>query len=303
MSGRVLITGGAGFIGSHLADVLLRCGYRVRAFDNLSPQVHGDLEGRPSYLDPDVELIEGDVRDPQAVRDALRGVDAVYHFAAMVGVGQSMYEVSKYTAGNGLGTAVLLEALIERPVERLVVASSMSIYGEGLYRTPGGRLVSGIERGLEQLKRGEWELRDAEGVLTPVPTPENKTPSLAQQFGVSSRLTINTLQKSQPVITYIRPFAPELIGWIRDFGQGASAYDANGHYARIQPIFNAFSATINPGVLTPIPPSARGNFLQTDQNKRCPGAAAQPPADKSAPFTDDGRLLGSCEPSQVPPGP
>jgi phospholipid/cholesterol/gamma-HCH transport system substrate-binding protein len=130
----------------------------------------------------------------------------------------------------------------------------------------------------------------------------HKTPSLAEQFGVSSRLTINTLQKSQPVITYIRPFAPELIGWIRDFGQGASAYDANGHYARIQPIFNAFSATVNPGVLTPIPPSQRGIFNMTDVNKRCPGAAAQPPADKSAPFTDDGRLLPDCDPSQVPPG-
>src|SRR3954453_7821039 len=135
----------------------------------------------------------------------------------------------------------------------------------------------------------------------------NKTPSLAQQFGVSSKLTIDTLQKSQPVVTYIRPFAPELIGWIRDFGEGASAYDANGHYARIQPIFNAFSVTSNPTgggqVLVPNTPSQRGNFTQTHQLRRCPGAASQPPEDKSAPFTDDGRLLPDCDPNQVPPGP
>src|SRR3954447_15220713 len=180
MGGRILITGGAGFIGSHLADELLRKGYKVREFDNLSPQVHGPDAGRPAYLDPDVELIEGDVRDPQAGPEALAGVDGVYHFAAMVGVGQSMYELSKYTAVNNLGTAALLEALIERPVERMVVASSMSIYGEGLYRTAEGKLVGGADRSLDQLKRGAWELADSRGApLAPVPTPETKTPSLA----------------------------------------------------------------------------------------------------------------------------
>ena len=133
----------------------------------------------------------------------------------------------------------------------------------------------------------------------------NKTPTLAQQFGVTSKLTVDALQQAQPVVTYIRPFAPELIGWIRDFGQGASAYDANGHYARIQPMFNAFSVTDNPAgqVLTPNTPAQRAIFNQTDQLRRCPGAASQPPADKSAPFLDDGRLIGDCLPSEVPPGP
>ena len=185
MSKRILITGGAGFIGSHLADALLRRGYRVRAFDSLIPQVHGDGGRRPHYLTREAELVEGDVRDPLRVRSALLGVDAVFHFAAMVGVGQSMYEVCRYTAVNNLGTAVLLEALIERPVERLVVASSMSVYGEGLYRSNSGRLVSGLERGIEQLKRGEWELRDDSGLLGPVPTPESKTPSLASVYALS----------------------------------------------------------------------------------------------------------------------
>src|SRR3954467_10636492 len=94
---QILITGGAGFIGSHVADALLARGHRVRALDNLSPQVHGGLDGRPAYLDPDVELLHGDVRDAAAVRRALEGVDAVYHFAAAVGVGQSMYEIEHYT--------------------------------------------------------------------------------------------------------------------------------------------------------------------------------------------------------------
>src|SRR5206468_133624 len=115
MTRQVLITGGAGFIGSHLADDLLRHGYRVRALDNLSPQVHGQALRRPAYLTDKVELIVGDVRDRDVVRRALRGVDVVYHFAAMVGVGQSMYELDRYVDVNTRGTAVLLEALIERP--------------------------------------------------------------------------------------------------------------------------------------------------------------------------------------------
>src|SRR5437588_2475077 len=106
MTTHVLITGGAGFIGSHLADELLRQGYRVRALDNLSPQVHGQARGRPRYLSPEVELMVGDVRDGATVRRALRGVDVVYHFAAAVGVGQSMYQLDHYVDTNTRGTAV-----------------------------------------------------------------------------------------------------------------------------------------------------------------------------------------------------
>jgi dTDP-L-rhamnose 4-epimerase len=186
MSGSVLITGGAGFIGSHLADELLDHGYSVKALDNLADQVHGTDAGRPGYLNPEVELIEGDVRDPEAVRKALDGIDAVYHYAARVGVGQSMYEIEKYTSVNNLGTAVLLEALIEKPVRRLVVASSMSIYGEGLYTDAQGRPVIGQERDLERLKARDWEVRDDQGQpLTPVPTPESKMPCLSSVYALS----------------------------------------------------------------------------------------------------------------------
>ena len=182
----VLITGGAGFIGSHLADELLRHGYRVRALDNLSPQVHGEQPERPSYLHPDVELVVGDVRNPSAVREALEGINAVFHLAASVGVGQSMYEVAQYTEVNNYGTAVLLEALVDSSVERLVTASSMSIYGEGLYRTPSGAVREGFERSLEQLEADVWELQGADGnLLHPVPTPEHKTPSLSSVYALS----------------------------------------------------------------------------------------------------------------------
>ena len=186
MRQRVLITGGAGFIGSHVATELLEKGYSVRVLDNLAPQVHGPERKRPAYLDRDVELVVGDVREPQTIRRALKGVDAVYHFVANVGVGQSMYEIADYTSVNNLGTAVLLEAIIEKPVERLIVASSMSIYGEGLYRAPDGSISIGIERTLDQLKQGAWEVRNAKGeILQPVATPETKPPVLASVYALS----------------------------------------------------------------------------------------------------------------------
>jgi dTDP-L-rhamnose 4-epimerase len=182
----VLITGGAGFVGSHLADELLVHGYQVRALDNLSSQVHGLENKKPEYLSPDVELIIGDIRDRRAMQRALEGMDAVFHLAAAVGVGQSMYEIAHYTSINTLGTAVLLEVIAQRPVERLVLASSMSLYGEGLYRTATAEIREGRQRNLEQLRRGEWELTDEDGSpLTPIPTPETKQPDIASIYALS----------------------------------------------------------------------------------------------------------------------
>ncbi len=186
MNKHVLITGGAGFIGSHVADELLRHGYRVRVLDNLSEQVHGASREPPIYLSDDVELMIGDVRDPAVVRRALRGIDAVYHFAAIVGVGQSMYQIAEYTSVNNLGTATVLEALIEQPVERFVIASSVSIYGEGQYQTQAGLPYNPPDRTLDQLRAGDWELRDQQGdVLIPVPTQESKLPNLASVYALS----------------------------------------------------------------------------------------------------------------------
>jgi dTDP-L-rhamnose 4-epimerase len=177
---KVLITGGAGFIGSHLADELVREGYRVRALDSLVEQVHGEAQ-RPGYLSDEIELIAGDVRNAEVVRGALEGIDAVFHFAARVGVGQSMYEPAEYADANTAGTGVLLEALLEHPVRKLVVASSMSVYGEGAYEP-----APAVERSREQLERGEWEPRGPNGEeLSPVPTPESKPPSLASVYALT----------------------------------------------------------------------------------------------------------------------
>ncbi len=186
MAKRVLIIGGAGFIGSHLVDDLLNHGYNVRVLDNLTPQVHGDGSARPPYLNRDAELLVGDVRDRAALARALARVDQVVHFAAMVGVGQSMYQVTDYTSVNDLGTAVLGEALIANPVERLLVASSMSVYGEGLYRDAEGRRVDDAARTPQQMRLGTWDLADTAGrPLVPLPTPETKRPDLASIYALS----------------------------------------------------------------------------------------------------------------------
>jgi dTDP-L-rhamnose 4-epimerase len=174
---RVLVTGGAGFVGSHLVDALLARGDRVRILDNFDPQVHGPAREAPAWLQPEAELLRGDVRDRQIWDRALEGVDVIYHLAAAVGVGQSMYEVADYTEVNTQGTANLLQAMIDRKMrpDRLVVASSMSIYGEGRYRREDGGEPSATRRSAEDLRQHRWELRDPDGAeLIPEPTPEDE---------------------------------------------------------------------------------------------------------------------------------
>src|SRR5437763_8477568 len=155
---RVLITGGAGFIGSHTSDLLLEAGYQVRLLDNLTPQVHGPSRQPPVYLNPGAELTVGDVTDHAALDRALRGVDLVLHLASTVGVGQSMYDMVSYVQNNEVGTATLLEALAKRPCARLVVASSMSVYGEGLCRDASQQSVHPAERAVQELRNASWGL-------------------------------------------------------------------------------------------------------------------------------------------------
>jgi dTDP-L-rhamnose 4-epimerase len=188
---RVLITGGAGFIGSHLADRLLADGHEVRALDSLDPQVHtGGV--RPDYLDSEADLRVGDVRDREAVRDALEDIDAVVHFAAAVGVGQSMYEIERYTSINAIGAAVVLEEALERrdTIRKLLVASSMSIYGEGQYRNPRTG-ESGLAPGLRpesQLSARTWEVLADDGrPLEPEPTAESKPLRPTSIYAVNKR--------------------------------------------------------------------------------------------------------------------
>ena len=188
---RVLITGGAGFIGSHLADRLLADGHEVRALDSLDRQVHTD-GARPDYLDDEIELQVGDVRDHEAVRQALDGVDAVVHFAAAVGVGQSMYEIERYTSVNAIGAAVVLEEAVARrdSIRKLLVASSMSIYGEGQYRNPrtGESGIAPWLRPESQLAAREWEVLGEDGLpLEPEPTSEAKPLRPTSIYAINKR--------------------------------------------------------------------------------------------------------------------
>ncbi|OHV70339.1 nucleoside-diphosphate-sugar epimerase [Mesorhizobium sp. LCM 4577] len=222
---RVLVTGGCGFIGRHVAQELIEHGYEVRILDVLLDQVHGS---EAISIPGGAELTKGDVRDPGAVAEAVSGIDAVIHLAAEVGVGQSMYEIARYVGTNDLGTATLLQALIKQPVERIVVASSMSIYGEGLYETPDGRRIDDARRKPSDIRNGQWDPLSAAGEsLSPIPTDEEKRPDLASIYALTK-------------------YAQERAVLI--FGQ---AYDADAVALRLFNVFGAGQALANPytGVL------------------------------------------------------
>ncbi len=187
---RVLVTGGAGFVGSHLVDALVARGYRVRVYDSLERQVHPG--GRvPSYLARDVEFIHGDCRDRERLKRALDGIDVVYHEAAYVGVGQSMYEIRRYVEGNSVGGATLLDILAneKHSVKKLIVASSMSIYGEGGYHCSQCGVVSPPLRTKEQMTKHDWELHcpKCSRITNPIGTTEDKPLQPTSIYAVTKR--------------------------------------------------------------------------------------------------------------------
>lgn len=193
MAGLVLVTGGAGFIGRHVVRALLEQGYAVRVVDSLIEQVHHG--GDPDPIMAHVEFLRGDVRDPTLMTEAVRGADKVIHLAAEVGVGQSMYAIDRYVSVNDHGSAVLFQALTGHPVERVVVASSMSVYGEGLYRSGAGLTVDDAVRPAQRREGTGWDPAGPDGErLTPVATPEWKRPELASVYAVTKyvqeRLTL-----------------------------------------------------------------------------------------------------------------
>jgi dTDP-L-rhamnose 4-epimerase len=188
---KVLVTGGAGFIGSHLVDALIKEGHKVRILDSLADEVH---HGRvPDYLNPDAEFVHGTVCDPETVSDAMEDIDAVFHLAAELGLGRSMYQVRRFVTGNDLGTAVLLEELIKRRdrVKKLVVASSMSLYGEGPYRCAKCDLVSFPDLRSEAAlgaKRWEFECPNCGEQIETVPTPEDKPLNPTSVYAVGKQV-------------------------------------------------------------------------------------------------------------------
>src|SRR3954451_14569374 len=176
MGKKILVTGGAGFIGSHLVDALIARGHQVRVLDALIPQVHAS--DKPEFLDKRAEFIRADICDRDALQRALEGVAVVFHQAAEVGVGQSMYEMERYVRANTLGTSILLEEIVARrdTIKKLIVASSMSVYGEGAYTCPKHGVQSPKLRSPGQLAKHDWELHceSCGSVLKPAPTSEEK---------------------------------------------------------------------------------------------------------------------------------
>jgi dTDP-L-rhamnose 4-epimerase len=172
---KILVTGGAGFIGSFLVDKLISLGHEVRILDNLEEQVHGGK--KPDYLNPEAEFIYGDVRNYDAFKQALDGIEVVFHEAAAVGVAQSNYEVKRYVDVNVGGTANLLDIIVNdkhRTVKKILTTTSMTAYAEGLYTCPDCGMVKGELRSLDQLKQKDWQMycSNCHSSIEPIPTPE-----------------------------------------------------------------------------------------------------------------------------------
>jgi dTDP-L-rhamnose 4-epimerase len=185
----ILVTGGAGFIGSFLVDSLIKEGHQVRILDNIEPQVHG--LGLPKYLNSQAEFFRGDVKNEEDVKKSLKDVDSIVHFGAMVGVGQSMYQIRRYVDTNIGGTAQLLDTLVnsEHNVKKLIVAASMSSYGEGSYNCESCGIVSPPLRSESQMKSNIWELNcpSCNKILKPIPTPESKTQDINSVYALTKK--------------------------------------------------------------------------------------------------------------------
>lgn len=178
----ILVTGGCGFIGRYVVEELLQHGYGVTVLDAFIGQVHGGAEAETFA---DIRLVKGDVRDRACLNDALDGADGIIHLAAEVGVGQSMYEIDRYVGANDLGTATVLQAVIDQPVRRIVVASSMSVYGEGRYALDG-KPCGLVRRSQARIKAGQWEPVGPDGGrLEPVATDEEKPVDLASIYALT----------------------------------------------------------------------------------------------------------------------
>lgn len=188
---KILVTGGAGFIGSHLVDRLVKEGHVVRIFDNLDPQVHRGGKP-PEYLNKNAEFINGDVTNRRELQDVIKGMDAIYHEASAVGVGQSMYEIEHYVKVNSLGTAILLDILAnsKHTIRKVIIAASMSSYGEGVYACPScKKMVRPQLRPDEQMAKKDWELHcpTCQHYLQPRPTDEEAKQNCNSIYAITKK--------------------------------------------------------------------------------------------------------------------
>ncbi len=278
MGEHVLITGGAGFVGSHLADALAQAGHEVILFDNLEPQVHGAPSTRPGYLDPAHRLVRGDIRDPAALAPLVREADVICHLAAMVGVGQSMYQVRRYTDVNVMGMATLLEVLAtERNkvhVRKLLVASSMSIYGEGAYACDICGRVAPALRPTAQLSAGQWELRcpRCAAELKPVPTDEDKP------LNPTSIYAINKRDHEEMALAFGHAYAVPAVA-LRFFNIYGSRQSLTNPYTGVAAIFSGRMLAGQPPLIYEDGRQQRDFVHVSDIAQACCLALANPAAD------------------------
>jgi dTDP-L-rhamnose 4-epimerase len=241
---KVLITGGAGFVGSHTADAVLRLGHSVRIYDNLSEQVHA--VGKPAYIPREAELVRGDVRDLTTLSQAVRGVDVIFHLAAAVGVGQSMYQISYYTAVNNQGTANLLQAILETgsQPEKIILASSMSIYGEGRYLCPACGEIAPRPRSQEQLASKNWDTvcPICTHPVIPVATDESKPLQCTSIYALSKK------DQEEMVLLFSRTYGIPAVA-LRYFNIYGSRQSLSNPYTGVAAIFASRLMNGNPPII------------------------------------------------------
>ncbi|MFB6219130.1 MAG: NAD-dependent epimerase/dehydratase family protein [Halobacteriaceae archaeon] len=273
---RVLVTGGAGFVGSHVVDRLVAEGYDVTVLDSLAEQVH---DGEPDYCNDDAEYVWGDVRDRELMTELLSDADVVNHQAGAVGVGQSMYEIEHYVDVNTLGTARLLDIVVNEGIDldRIVVASSMSIYGEGRYECPdcGDPRYPSLRED-EQLERGEWEHRcEACGTaLAPTPTPEDKPLDSTSIYAITKK------DQEQMVRTVGRAYDIPTVA-LRYFNIYGSRQSLDNPYTGVCAIFSSRITNGNPPLVFEDGEQTR-DFIHVSDVARANQAAIESDADDVA---------------------
>jgi dTDP-L-rhamnose 4-epimerase len=240
----VLVTGGAGFVGSHIVDEYIENGYDVTVVDNLTDQVH---DGKPSYMNDAAEYVWGDIRDRELMTDLLETVDVINHQASAVGVGQSMYEIEKYVDTNMLGTARLLDIIVNNEIhlEKMVIASSMSIYGEGEYYCPNcDSICHPSVRDDEQMAIGEWEhaCPDCGQGLNPKPVPESKPQDGANIYAITKK------SQEEMMLSTGRTYNIPTVA-LRYFNIFGSRQSLNNPYTGVCAIFSSRIKNDNPPLL------------------------------------------------------